>query len=284
MPQLILDEAAMRLAMAKLPGSPIFVGPDGGLLAPGVVDLVEGEHGDGDQWQPADPLTRRLVLGAEACRDIVFHAPSVLERRTRRRAMKTLTVPVCSLMDVVEGLRREMNDDKSRAHRLSWPKRDQQTYTRVGRRLRKTRLQGPVRKVRHKLGAHLDPEAFDVVNRKLSADDLLGAMGDALILLNLSLNYPSEFFGWIRWLGTVNADRAVVETMFSYPACVRWVVDGEGRVVDVLPVRLAEDPRGEIEPDLRSAVVAYNEMIGATGSSMSPISFWATDDLRELEK
>lgn len=280
MAKLIIDEAAMNLAMAKLAGSPIFAGPDGNLLAPRIIDLVEGDD-ERQAWQPANALSQHIVLGGEACRDILFHTPAAVEPRTRRRALKALTVPVCSLMDVVEAVRRELNAEGPRRFREEWPAQDRATYTSVGRRLRKTRLNGPVRKVRHKLGAHLDPDAFNTANLKLDPNDLLGAMGDALVLLMLSMNHPSSYFSWIRCLGQVGPDAEVVETMFSYPACVRWVVDPDGRVTDVLPVRLAEDPRRQIQPDVYAAIAAYNELVEKTGSTLSTMRAIPADELRK---
>lgn len=42
--KLIFDESAMELTAAKMKGRPIFMGPGGNLLTPGIVDLL-GEEG-----------------------------------------------------------------------------------------------------------------------------------------------------------------------------------------------------------------------------------------------
>lgn len=284
MAKLILDEAAMQLAMTKLAGSPIFAGPDGGLLAPGIVDLIEGEDG-ARSWQPGDKRTSLIVLGGEACRDLVFHAPTFAESETRRRAMKSLVVSVCNLMDVTSGLLTEFNDEASRSHRRAWPRADQDTYTSVGRRLRKQRLRGPVRRVRDKLGAHLDPTAFAEKNLRLRETDLLGAMGDALVLLMLSLNHPARSFAWIRWLAqSTDGQHTLVETMFDYPACVCWVTDREGHVKEVGPVRTAEDPRWQIQEHIRAATATYNEMVGLADVSLPLIRITWTEDLLRAEQ
>lgn len=267
MPRLILDRAAIELAAAKLSGSSIYGGPDGGLLAPGVIDVIEpASEAEEQPWCPWNDIARLFVAATEAGRDIALQAQAAHDPRTRRRALKTLTVPVCSLMDVVQAITRAFDAERPRRHRANWPARDRETYQQVGRRFRKKRLNGPVRTVRHKLGAHLDPDAFSPTAPRLNPDDLLGAMGDALMLLVLGLNHPSEHFTWIRCLGTVPPEFDIVETMQSYPATVRWVVDPSGHVRDVLPLRLAKDPRQQIQADLFDTVRTYNELVRVIGS------------------
>lgn len=282
MPKLIIDEAANRIAMEKLAGRPIFGGPEGGLLAPGIVDLLKED--DGDAWQPADDRTRLLVLGAEACRDLVHHAGTFAEAATRPRTWKSMSVPVCSLMDVVSKLRAKLNDEESRRARQAWPKHDRDLYKQVGKRFNKKRVRGPVRAVRNKIGAHLDPEAFDGGRVKLKVEDLLGAMGDSLILFMLCLNHRTETFSWIRGHGlTKDGQHRLVETMFGFPAAVCWVTDLDGHVKDVSIVRIAEDPRWEVQESLLAAVRVYNEMVSATGLPIPAIWTRPTDELREAE-
>lgn len=274
MRQLILDAAAIKLAATKLSGSPIFAGPEGHLLAPGVIDVVDGNPPSGEPpWTPSNDLTRLLVAGAEACREINFQARAALEPSSRRRALKALTVPVCSLMDVVLPVTKRLDDKELIRHReASWSAHDKTTYLTVGRRFRKHRHQGPVRKVRNELGAHLDLNAFGPAAPKLQADDVLGAMGDALVLLMLSINHPAEAFSWVRCLGAIDADLDVVETMQSYPLTMRWVVDSRGVVRDVLPPRLAEDPRHLVRADVCSAIESYNQLVAAAAPKLPTIT------------
>lgn len=244
MPQLVIDKTAMDLAIDKLSGQPVFAGPDGGLLAPGVIDL--DEDGPGARWQPNDSRAQQLVLGAEACRDIVFHTARLSEAGHKRRKLAAMTVPVCSLMDVVGKLLTEFNKGKWLDARKDWPRADQKTYKTVSRTFRKKRQRGPVRKARNTRGAHLDPAVLREGVR-LSTDDLLLAQGDSLILLMLLLNHP-QAFSWIRGLGvTEDGKHRVVETMYTYPVCVRWLTDLDGHVEDAGMVQLAADPATDLQ-------------------------------------
>lgn len=284
MPKLILDDAANRIAMEKLAGRPIFGGPDGGLLSPGIVDLID-EETKVNGWQPADERTRLLVLGGEACRDLVHHADGFAKPETRRRASKTLSVPVCNLMDVVTKLRAKLNDQECQRGRQTWPRHDQKLYKDVGKRLKKQRLRGPVRTVRNKIAAHLDIEAFDDTRVKLKVEDLLGAMGDALTLLMLCLNHPTHMFAWIRGHGLAeDGQHRLVETMFGFPAAVCWLTDLDGHVEDVSIVRIAEDPRWEVRTSLLGTIGAYNDMVAATGLPIPKIWTAPTEELHRAEQ
>jgi hypothetical protein len=281
MPQLVIDAEAMALAVSKLGGQPIFAGPGGGFLEPGVVELT----GDGDEgnakWQPSDDRTRYLALASEACRDLVHHSGSVLAAAAwdRGRSLRALTVPACSLMDVTSQLVSTLNESEQRAMRAEWPAHDQETYLKAGRRLKK-HLGGSVRTARNKVGAHLDSGAYESPV-KLTLDDLLAGIGDCLLLLLLALNHKSHSFAWIRPLGsTLDGERRVVETMFSYPVALRWLTDSNGRVLDVGFLQLAADPRIEIQDIVLSAATTYNQLAQLEGSSAPQI--WATS--REVDE
>jgi hypothetical protein len=268
---LVLDESAIALAVSKLDGAPVFAGPGGDLLAPGVIDLVNDES-IGERWQPGDERTRLLVLGAEACSEVIFCAERLAGPPMQRRAMKGMVVPVCSLMDVVDALLKSLNDERSRLRRRDWSAEDE-TYVGVARRLRKLRLNGPVRRARNRLGAHLDPDAFDEPALLPGMSELLGALGDALVPLMLAFNHGSQAFAWIRGIAqTVGDGFHVVETMFEYPLCVRWITDEVGRVKDVGLLRLASDPRGPLREEVTKAVAVYNRL--ATASACGASTIW----------
>ncbi|TLS19110.1 MAG: hypothetical protein FDZ72_05845 [Betaproteobacteria bacterium] len=252
-------------------GLPITMGPDGKMLAPGIVDLLDADHTN-PSWMPNDDRTSMLVLAAEACRDVTFFSERLIDSKTQRRAMRGVTVPVCKLMDVTALLMSRMNDKTSRDARAQWPSADQKTYHEVAKRLRKSRLQGPVRWVRNKIGAHLDSEVFTVGTEYLKLDDILGAFGDCVVLLTLSMNYPSSWFSWIRGLGTSSDGQLhIVETMFEYPLCVRWVTDLDGQPLALSRVMLAEDPRHELQSQMVEATNAYNELVRVTGTQLPAI-------------
>lgn len=279
---LIFDEAAINLIAEKLPGHPIYAGPDGGLFSPGIVDIL-GEEGMSERWLPGNDHTRQLVLGAEACRDVLFYLNQFLEPKTQRRTMNRMAVPICSLIDVVVKLLSCTNTEQSRDIReSSWPCGDRDTYHTLARRLKKMKNHSSLRRVRNKLAAHLDTDVFVERTLRLKPDDVLAPLGDCVVLLMLSINYPSEWFCWIRPVGLLE-DRKhfVVDTMYSYPLCVRWITDLEGHVKDIESMVLAADPRHELQEPIMETVAGYNSMIKAVNSGLPPIYIIPTDELRK---
>ncbi len=279
MSRLIIDEAAQQLAAARLEGKPIFAGPGGGLLELGVVDLVD--RGDPEAWQPADQRTKMLTLAIEACRDMVFHAERLLASPgTARRAIKAMAVPACNLVDVSIQLHSALNSREFHAVRTRWPAKDQATYQEASKRLKKQHFAGALRTARNKISAHLDPEVYETgVN--LSLNDVLGAIGDALLVLMLALNHRSAFV-WIRFLGTLPSGERVVETMFDYPIATRWLTDLEGKVLDVGILQLAADPACGLHDEVLQSVTIYNRLTSLDGSSMPKMSVEMRDSATTL--
>jgi hypothetical protein len=279
--KLIIDEPALELISEKLAGQPVYAGPDGDLLTPGIVNILSDEE-TSDQWQPGNERTKQLVLGVEACRDVLFYLDQYLEPKTRKRAMHRMTIPICSLIDVIKKLLAVTNDPQSRHIReSSWPSSDLETYTKLTRRLKKINGQTPIRRVRNQLSAHLDPDIFVKKAPSLKPDDILVPLGDCIVLLMLSINYPSEWFQWIRPIGILEDKKHLaVETMYSYPICVRWITDLEGHIKDVGSVVLAADPRHELQEQLIETVSSYNKMIEIGSDQLSPIYTIPTDELR----
>jgi hypothetical protein len=261
------------------------MGPGGNLLTPGIVDLI-GEEGASDRWQPGNLRTKQLVLGGEACRDVLFYLNQFLDPNTRRRSMNRLAVPLCNLMDVVAKLLAELNDKEShQIRKSSWPLQDRDTYQELAKRIKKMRFRSPVRHVRNKLAAHLDPVAFVERTPRLNPDDVLRPLGDSVVLLMLSMNYPSHWFCWIRHIGVLeDGKHCAVETMFSYPLCVRWITDLDGHVKDVGPLVLAADPRHEVMAQIMEAISGYNSMVKAVNSGLPQIYTIPKDELRKAEQ
>ncbi|HXK16831.1 MAG TPA: hypothetical protein VNG33_03420, partial [Polyangiaceae bacterium] len=234
MTKLILDAAAMELAKRKLKSTPIFAGPSGAFLEPGIVELGVAEGDEEARWQPRDSRTSLLALAGEACRDVEHHANAVLAAPVleRGRALRAMTVPACTLMDVTRQLLAALNGPEQRTMRSKWPQGDQLAYRDAVRRLKKL-VTGPVREARNKLGAHLDTAAY-ALRVVVNLDDVLEVLRESLLLLLLALNHDSRSFSWIRPLGqSEDGTRCVVETMFSYPVAARWLTDADGRVLDV---------------------------------------------------
>lgn len=277
--RLIFDDAAMNLMAEKLPGHPIYAGPDGDLYAPGIVDIL-GDEGISDRWLPANDHTKQLVLGMEACRDVLFYLNQFMDSRTRKRAMNRMAVPICTLMDIVVRLLAITNNEKSRTVRESWPSSDRDTYLTVARRLKKMKNYKSIRRVRNKLAAHLDTDVFVERTLQLKPDDVLAPLGDCVVLLMLSINYPSEWFCWIRPVGILeDRKHLAVETMYSYPLCVRWITDLEGHVKDFDSMIFAADPRHELQEPIMETVASYNNMVNAVKSDLPPIYTIPTKDL-----
>lgn len=271
MQKLIIDEEAIKLACLKLSEQPIYGSPDGKFISPGIIDVVD-YNDEGKQWQPSDERSRLLVLAGEACRDLIFHAERFENKTSRNRVIKSMTVPLCSLMDQIQKLMNLLNDEESQKIRTQWPSHDRQIYKDIGKRFRKKHYKGSVRKVRNKLGAHLDQEVLVDRTIRLDLKDFLNALGDSLILMNLLINHPNAF-SWIRWIGSSEkGDLHIVETFFGFPICTRWVTDVEGRVNDVGLMQLADDPRFNIQEDVISTIQVYNTLIDKTELSRSQVS------------
>jgi hypothetical protein len=271
MARLVLDEAAMALAVKQLPGQPIFSTPGGGLLEPRIIDIIE-EKPNPTGWQPLNELSRLLLFGTEPCRDIVFHLDKFMNAQDRRRAIKAMTIPICTLMDIVGDLLSLLNSQEARRERERWLPGDIATYRDLSRRLRKRHMRGPVREFRNKLGAHVDETVIQSRIPLPSSADILSAYGDSLVLLVLSTNYPSDFFGWIRpGCGSPGPGLASVQTMFSYPLCVEWHVDHNGCVHSVGPLTLAADPRHEIRKYIFEGIKAYNRMADESNCGLRQI-------------
>ena len=281
--KLVIDEAALKLMSEKLVGHPVYAGTDGGLLTPGIVDILDDEASD--RWQPGNEHTKQLILGVEACRDILFYLNQFFEPTTRKRAMNRMAVPICSLIDVTRKLLAVTNDQRSRHIReSSWLSSDYETYKTLTKRLKKINGNSPVRRVRNTLAAHLDSNVFVDKKPSLKPDDILVPLGDCIILLMLSINYPSEYFQWIRHVGIYEDEKClVVETMYSYPICVRWITDFDGYVKDIGSIVLAADPRHELQEQINETVSNYNSMIKAVNSKLLPIYIILTDELRKTQ-
>lgn len=279
--KLIVDEATLSLIAEKLPGQPIYAGPHGDLLTPGIVDIFDEEISD--RWQPMNEHSKQLVLGMEACQDVLFYLDYFLDPKSRKRAMHRMAVPICTLIDVVRQLLSITNGSEFIHIRdKTWPQSDYDTYKKIAKRLKKMNPSSPVRRVRNKLAAHMDSDVFVEKVPSLQADDILEPLGDCVLLLMLSINYPSDFFHWIRPVGVLaDKQHLAVETMQSYPISVRWITDSEGHVKDIESITLSADPRHELQEQILKTVDSYNNMIEAVNSKLPPIYIIPTADLRK---
>ncbi|WP_374555477.1 hypothetical protein [Aquitalea pelogenes] len=271
-PKLIIDKDMLEKIASSFNGLPITMGPDGEMLSPGIVDLLDVDNTT-SHWTPYDERTRMLVLAIEACRDITFYAEQLIDTKVQRRAMRAVTVPVCKLMDGTALLLTKMNDVASRETRNQWPITDQKIYNETAKRLRKKHLQGPIRWVRNKIGAHLDTEAFTVGIEYLHLDAIIAAFGDCLLLLTLSMNYPSSWFSWIRQIGaSPEGHQRIIETMFEYPICIRWITDIHGHPLGLSSAILAQDPRCELQDQILEAINSYNKLVKAIETELPLIT------------
>lgn len=269
MPKVIIDDEANALVVGKAHnGFPVYAGPDGTMLAPGIASVVDVEEGNNDRWQPADPNASALVLAVEACREFVFLADNANDTN-RARVSKSMTVPICALMDVLDKLCKGLDDERSRACRGTWKASDQKTYKEARRRLRKA-SGGRVRSVRNKVAAHLDTVAIGDPSLRLKPREWLQPMGDALIVLLLALRHDHSFT-WIRPRGKAPSGGDLVQVMFVYPTCTTFRVDESGRVVDIVEITLAEDPRHLVDTEVVTAMQAYNQLIETYEPDLSPI-------------
>lgn len=283
MGQIVIDPSALKVAASSLPGRPVYGGPNGGLLDPGVFEVLEDGPDSAEKWQPGDERTRLLVLARESCCDVLFHVDAVCDASRSKRALKQLTVNVCCLMDVVARLLSSLNDSLSQETRQAWPRADRETFKKAKKRLNKVRTKGSVRNIRNKLGAHLDPEVLLSGELRVPPRDLLAALGDSLVLLQLVLNH-SRAFAWVRFLGQTDEGSRIVETMFQYPAAVRWKTDANGEAQELDSIFIAADPRHEIGRTIMESVAAYNRMVREFGGILPEIWMRPTDELLAEER
>lgn len=280
---LFFDEETLKRMEKKLSGFPVYAGPNGDLLSPGVVDVLD--ESIMNQWQPGNEYAELLVLGVAACQDILFYSNQFLEPKTRKRAMYRMSVPICTLIDVVKRLLVITNTSEAHAIRLSWPIGDQESYKKLSKRLKKMNANSPVRRVRNKLSAHLDADVFVEKIPSLLPDNILEPMADCAILLMLSFNYPSEFSQWIRFIGILEDKKHLaVETMYAYPLCTRWITDLKGHVEDVESMTLAADPRYELQESIMAIISYYNSMIKAVNSTLPEIFMIPSNELHKQEE
>jgi hypothetical protein len=278
-PKLIINDSTIQMLMEKIPGFPIHAGPGSYLLEPGVCDLVDGNE-KSNPWQPGDRRTRLLVLAGEACRQISFELERFHEVHARKRILKNLSIPICSLMDVVVELQKFLNDESCGEIRRFWPISDQESFAQLGRRIRKVHQQGQVRTLRHKIAAHLDTEAFDLGDLNPSPKILLEALGDTLIVLMLSFNHKAYAFSWIRPVVSLDeGQKLLVDTMFDCPFAVRWVTDVEGNVLDVAQISLAADPCKPVQESVLGALHGYNFLVQQTGAELPEMYIRPTADV-----
>lgn len=281
--KLILDDEALNLIAAKLPGHPVIVGDDGGLIEAGVLEPTDDDVVE--KWQPGNELAKRMVLACEACQDISVEAEYfILNEAQRKRSAKRLTVPTCALMDMLVSLLAMYNSPVLRQEREGWPICDQRTYRQLAARIKKTHCNGSVRRVRNKVGAHLDPAGIGDPGIRLPVDDLLSALGDSLVVLGLMQNVSARNYAWIRGLGwSASKSGYLVETMFDYPATTCLLTDEQGKVKDLVAVRIAADPRHEIARPVHMAIGSYNAVVKAVRSRLPLIWMAETQQLLEAE-
>ncbi|XOF32982.1 MAG: hypothetical protein ACL93V_13305 [Candidatus Electrothrix sp. YB6] len=247
MPKMTVDQDSLAALFTKLQSKdaqPILWGPDRKMLAPGIIELDYADSSNG-KWQPYSERTKLLVLGVDACRDILLFTDQIIAPATRQRAAKCLTVPICKLVDTVIDIAAKMNDEESRNFRESWPCQDQKVYRDIAKELRKIQHKSKIRYIRNKLGAHLDTNVFnDESIPYIALGDILNIFSKAIILLMLFMSYSSAWFSWIRFAGNMpDSKHRTIETIFQYPLCVRWVIDLDGHIKNMEEMIVAEDPR-----------------------------------------
>jgi hypothetical protein len=242
----------------NLPMPIVFASENNGMLNPGLRDPVEEDRRD--RWHPGSHRTRLLVACLLACKDIttIGRALNHAMPWQGRREIALLTTPLVSLCDNIKLLYDALGP--AGGERAAWSPKDTQLYYNAGRRLKKHR-DGPIRKIRNKMGAHHDLEMLKEGGTTTvpSADAILPALGDSLVVLLLALNYE-RIYTWRRRPSNAAADEA--EIMTQYPLAARVKLSSGGTVQSVIgPVDsavIATDPRHEAYDTAMSAVEVYN--------------------------
>ncbi|MCI5161662.1 MAG: hypothetical protein D3917_06495 [Candidatus Electrothrix sp. AX5] len=251
-------------------------------MAPGIIDLDNADSSNG-KWQLYNERTKLLVLGVDACHDILLYKDQVITPKTRQRAARGMTVPICKLIDTVLDIAAKMNDEQSRNIRKDWSDQDQKVYQTIAKKLRKVQHKSKIRYIRNKLGAHLDPKVFnDEHIPSIALNEILSIFGNALVLLMLFMNYPSTYFHWIRFLGNMpDGKHRTIETMFQYPLCISYLTDIDGHMKDMEKMTVAEDPRHEMQTQLLEATDSWNKIVKETDLEPFHLSFAPSEPLKK---
>lgn len=263
MPSFSVSAELLQEVSKQLRGAPIHAGPDGNLLDPGVMEVLDDHDVARSPWQPGNLATTYLVLAAEACQDLIHVAATFRRGRAERRVLKQMTVPMCSLMDQLQKLFALVNTPEGRAERDAWDPAHQASFTTAARELRKRHLDGPVRTVRNKLGAHLDAEALGSTQAKIRPEELLPALGASIVLLSELLKHRDPY-AWIRPVADPRG--RAVETFYTYPLCARWLTDEDGHATALAGLFVATDPRDHIRGTAAEAAASYNQLVERTGA------------------
>ncbi len=284
-PKLIIDQDSLAAIFVKLQSEgdrPISWGLDEKMLAPGIIELDDASSKAG-QWQPYSERTRLLMLGVDACYDIILYKDQLIKSVTRQRAVRGMTVQLCKLIDAVLDLVAKMNDEQSRSIRESWPRQDQILYRDIVKKLKNVQHKSSMRIIRNKLGAHLDIKIFDNEQiPRIELSDILNIFGNIVILLMISMNYPSTWFNWIRLVEEIPDDNhRVIEAMFQYPLCVRWITDIDGHIKEMERMTVAEDPRHEIGKKIFEITDNWNETVQESGLQPIRLSFVRLESVKK---
>lgn len=252
-------------------GIPVVLNPGGVLLDPGVGGVLDADE-DHDRWRPANEAAELLVLGGEACCDVMSLERLFLNKESRKRATKNLSVPVCNILDVATSIAHELNGttdehrQTSKELRSRWPDADLVVYVDACRRVKKAREN--LRLTRNKLGAHLDQKALRERLRVVAPETVVRAFGDALLVLLVATNYPPSWFSWVRAVGEDPRDFEINATGVI---STRWRVDDDWPIPIPTLLTLSADPRSDVRDLLLEGLSAYNRMARVLPSGNLPL-------------
>jgi hypothetical protein len=223
------------------------------------------------RWIPFNAEARELGACIEACKQILELRPLLLVMPSRR-TYAMLTTPVLSLVEHAVALHKFLG----KLNHQHWPEHDLQNFTGTARKLRKQN-DGPLPRLRNKLGAHHDVDALHPSSEvpHATAGLVLLPLGNALLYLILALNHEATFAYYRRPdLSRPQEIQVIVE----YPLATTLVLDPDGLPVAAVEFRMATDPRHESSGIVKAAIELYNEAARKTESDVPLIAFRDVSD------
>lgn len=218
------------------------------------------DNGAATTWFPANHETSLLVAALLACKDVSRLldglAPDPL---ADQRGLSMLATPTLSLLENTVALHKATG----RQDTSSWPTRDHNTLTDLGRSLRKL-SNGPLRTLRNTLSAHHDASALGPA-AVLAADTaplVLQAAAEALCVLVLLLNHTGVF-AWSRQPASDRQD--LIQVLQPDALAAPTFRTEDNRIVELLKLTLVSDPKTEAQDLVAATLARYNLVASRAG-------------------
>jgi hypothetical protein len=246
---------------SKTPGIPILIDES----TPRIADPACGIKTD--DWQPANVLTIKLVCCLEAIRDLkpicgILALSS--DPGSDRRLVKTLATPLYSLAMGIHDLFGEVEHSELKA----MPMQTQRAFRNRVADFTQSVLggkDGPLKKVRDKIGAHIDKDTI------LGGQDLWASVDLTfyVTILRLCMNELDHFlrldnYAWLRRSDCPNRVR-----LMNIDGTLVDLAGDNGELKSIVAVSYVKSPRFGIVGELNELVGVVNVIVLALSSAQT---------------